>query len=325
MELLKTPLPDTTSGAFDPDRGPGAPRSDILALVLASVRASAEGVEGAAFLVRRTEQEIERANPSEQAAIRRLLRPVCPTMVPDLLVEYSSRLEDANLLADAEAVLVLADRLQPHRADLTLHQARVARRRGESARARSLYEAARRLDGTDGTISRLALIGEALVSSDPKQALSTAIRRAVRCGDSESAAVGLEERARLRRRTDRPGAARDLAIAAARFQDPTDRGRAALTLADLLSIGGDSAGAGEALKLVLSCGDTSQRQLARSRLYSIAAVHGDSLGMRRWRSPRGAPMVGLSGRPHARTGRSAAPRVARWRTRLERFVNAAGC
>jgi hypothetical protein len=195
----------------------------------------------------------------------------------------------------------------------------VARRLGDPARALAFYAEARRLDGAEGEIARFASIGEAVVSGDPEGALGPAIRRAVRAGHGEAAAVGLEERARVRRAAGmRRGAIRDLCVAALRFADGIDRGRVAHELADIAMTTGDLATAREALLLALACGAPSQREHARSRLHTMARNQGDRVGMRRWRSMAGPPaLVSLAPSRTSGATSAAGPVLARLRERLD--------
>jgi tetratricopeptide (TPR) repeat protein len=300
-------------------------RASVVALALRAVELSMAGDPGSEFLRRRVEGEIDRfPSGSERAALHRLMiwseDPTRPVVI-DLLSVYAEGLEEARRLPEAEAVIELARSLAADRADLALRAARLARLQHNSARALELYRAAAELDHSRGAVSRLAAVGEAVVAADPERALSAAVRRAVHAGDQEAAAAGLEERGRVRRaRGDRSGAARDLGSAAARFSDAVDRGRVAHQLADLFVAAGDPEAAREALLFALSSGDRSQVEHAQARLHTICRDLGDQLGMRRWRSFSRPSMVSLSSRPTARTAVSAAPRMSRWRERVEQQV-----
>jgi tetratricopeptide (TPR) repeat protein len=312
------------SGVSPGERGR---RAAVVALVLRYIGSLATGGEEGTFLGRRAAEVVEGlSGGGERSLLRRLLafgEARCEGMA-DLLSEYAAGLEGARRLAEAEVVMALACALQPRQADLALRAGRVARLRGEREQALGLYRRASELDAGDGSVARLAAIGEAVVSPAPEQALSTAIRKAVTGGDAEAAAVGLEERARVRReRGDRRGAARDLAVAAARFADPVDRGRIAHQLADLYVAGDDPHAAREALLFALSSGDASQRDHAKARLHTVSRDLGDQLGMRRWRSFKPPALVSLSSRSGTPVAASAAPRVARWRELAEKAVVAA--
>jgi tetratricopeptide (TPR) repeat protein len=304
-------------------------RASVVALVLRSVgkRASEPGAAG--FLMRRAEVEVAGLSGGpERAMLQRVLARLewgCVT-IGDVLNEYAACLDDARRHPEAEAVVGLARELEPERADLALRAGRLARLRGDRERALDLYRTARELDRGKGAVARLAGVGEAVVGADPERALSEVIRRAVRDGDPEAAAVGLEERARVRRRGGkRVGAARDLMVAAARYTDAVDRGRVAHQLADLFVAGGDPDAAREALILVLARGDRSQREHARARLHTVSRDMGDQLGMLRWRSFAPPLMVSLSSNRRRPLGTSAAPLVVRWWARVEKVMAAAAC
>jgi hypothetical protein len=237
--------------------------------------------------------------------------------VADWLNDYAAGLEDARLLDEAATVIELARALAPKRAEFALRAARIARLGGDPERALTLYRLTSDLDGGGGAMARLAAVGEATVAADAEQALSVSIRGSVKTGDGEAAAVGLEERARVRRtKGDRNGAARDLAIAAARYPDAVDRARVAHQLADLFIANNDPAAAREALLFALESGDSTQRDHARSRLHTIARDLGDQLAMRRWRSSRPPMLVSLSARIGGPTKESRLTDVVRWRDRL---------
>jgi len=304
------------------ERGERSRRAAAGALVLAAVERVLAGMRDD-FGVRRARRELEGLQRSaersvllrllmlvdDEAAEARLVRP---------LVAYACELERTRRLPEADAALSLALRLQGCGAAATLHAARLARKLGDRERALALYAAARDLDGGSGAIARLAEVGEAVVSPDPARALSRAARRALRAGDAEAAAVGLEERAAARRAAgDRTGAARDLCIAAARHQDAEDRARVAHELAGVTLALGDTAAAREALLAALAWGQPPQQDHARMRLHTLARDLGDQVGMRRWRSFKRAPLVSLSTYRSATPVRSLAPRLARWREALE--------
>jgi tetratricopeptide (TPR) repeat protein len=300
-------------------------RAGMVALALRSVERLLDEPEAAEFLALRVEREID-ALPagSERSLLRRLLLIARggSGALGDVLMEYAAGLEEARRLPEADAVMTLALAVEPARADLALQAGRVARLLGDRDRALDLYRAASELDASGGTVARLAAVGEAVIADDPERALSRVIRRSVDSLDHEAAAVGLEERARVRRSNgDRRGAARDLGFAAARFPDAVDRARVAHQLADLFVAGNDPEAAREALLFALSCGDRSQRDHARSRLHTVSRDLGDQVGMRRWRSFTPPALVSLSARPVARVTSSAAPEIARWRERVEALVS----
>lgn len=308
------------------NRGARRQRAAAVALVLRTLECALYGCEASRFAALRARQEVEQLDAgAERAHLLRLLRmegrvhdPAAADATADLLVDYAYELESTRRLPEAEAVLDLALAMAPESATVALHAGRVARKQGSAERALELYRRARALDGHDGRIGRLAAIGEAVVSADPRRQLGRALRAAVRADDLEAAAVALEERARLRRQAgDRSGAARDLCIAAFRYADPVDRARVAHQLADLFAIVGDPLAVREALLLALAVGDASQRDHARARLHAISRDLRDQVGARRWRSLQRPSLVSLSPTPRLPLERSAAPRVARWREQLE--------
>lgn len=306
--------------------GVRAQRAAAVALVLRTLECSVHGCGAVSFVARRARQEVEAlGGGAEPGMLLRLLMlegrledAACVAMAVDLLTDYAYELESTRRLPEAEAVLGLALVLAPESATVALHAGRVARKQKHADRALELYRRARRLDGESGAITRLAAIGEAVVSPDPLPLLGAAMRRAIRSGDAEAAAVALEERARIRRTIgDRAGAARDLCIAAVRFTDAVDRARVAHRLADLFSTVGDPLAVREALLLALSVGDPSQRDHARARLHAISRDLRDQVGARRWRSFAPPALVSLSPTPRLAADQSAASQVARWREQLE--------
>ncbi|MQA91653.1 MAG: hypothetical protein GEU90_15750 [Gemmatimonas sp.] len=309
------------------ERTPGerGRRASVGALVLRAVESHLANVAEANFLQRRAEREIERVGgEAERGILYRVLQlsergDAGP--VASALSDYAAGLEEARRLPEAAAVICLALALDPEDASLALRAGRISRLLGERERALSLYRVARELDGGNGSIARLASIGEAVVSEAPEFALSAAIREAVAAEDNEAAAVGLEERARVRRgRGSRPGAARDLGFAAVRYTDTADRGRVAHQLADLFVAAGDPQAAREALLFAINAGDPMQGEHARARLHTVSRDLGDQVGMRRWRTFKPQTLVSLSSRPATRIAESAAPAFARWRERVEALV-----
>ena len=301
-------------------------RAAAVALVLRTLECSVHGCDAVPFVARRARAEAEALDAgAERGMLLRLLLlqgrlddPASAALAVELLADYAYELESTRRLPEAEAVLGIALALAPDSATIALHSGRVARKQKQPERALELYRRARELDGAAGAVARLAAIGEAVVSPDPLPLLGAAMRRGVRAGDSEAAAVALEERARVRHAGgDRPGAARDLCVAAVRFTDPVDRARVAHRLADLFSTTRDPLAVREALLLALSVGDASQREHARARLHAISRDLRDQVGARRWRSFRPPALVSLSPTPRLPAERSAAPRIARWREQLE--------
>lgn len=312
-------IAETTTGARR-ERAAG------VALVLRCVEGALEGDAGAGFLRRRAEREVT-ALPGgpERGFLRRLLL-LAERMEGEgvgeklarALVDFAGELESTRRLPEADAVMGLARSVAPGSAEVALHAGRIARKQGDRPRALELYRAARALDAAEGSVGRLAEVGEAVLSADPERALGRVLRGALDAGDGEVAAVALEERARLRRsRGARRAAARDLGVAAVRFPDAVDRARVAHQLADLCVAGDDPLAAREALLLALAVGDATQRDHARGRLHTVSRDLEDQVGMRRWRSFGRTAMVSLSSRPGAPVARSAAPVLARWRERVE--------
>ena len=323
---LTSPALQAAAGALqrisESNPGERGHRAAVVALVLRAIEQVMEDVESSEFVLWRAELEIDDLRSrTERSYLRRILVRVLEedsSGIGTLLSDYAGALEEARRLPESETVLTLARTLEPGRADLALRSARVARLQGDRVRAMELYAVARELDGGDGSIALLASIGEAVVADDAEAALSRAIRRAVRAGDQEAAAVGAEERGRVRRqRGDRTGAARDFAVAAVRYQDAVDRGRVGHQLADLFVAAGDGLAAKEALHFTMDVGDRSQRDHARARLHTVCRDLGDQLGMRRWRSFERPTLVSLSSRPTAQVERSSAAAVSRWRDRVE--------
>src|SRR5690606_35787529 len=190
-----------------------AARREASGVVLRALALEACGSRGAAFVRRRAEREVERLGPSRE---RRLLTKLLATAPGDArvrskhLATYAAELEREGRLAEASAALLLARRMDRESPELVLRAARLARLTGRIGRARRLYARVRALDGRAGHWARLASVGEALLSPDPYAALTDAIQAAVRADDDAAAAVGLEERAALRRRIgDEAGAHRD--------------------------------------------------------------------------------------------------------------------
>jgi tetratricopeptide (TPR) repeat protein len=309
---------EVAAGSFqrisDATTGERRRRANAVALVLRVVAQA--GDRGACwFLRRRAGVEVGAMRKGgERGALLRLLDRVddstfTPREVSDCLISLAGELERTHRLPEADAALSLAAELSPRCAEVALHAGRVARKSGDVERAVEMYLRARKLDGGEGSLGRLAAVGEAAVSDDPERALGTVMRVALRRGDVEAAAVAQEERARCRRAAGRQGAAiRDLCVAAARFPDAIDRARVAHELADLASARGDLATIREALLLALSCGDVPQRDHARARLHTLCRGQGDQLGMRRWRSNGPPALVSLtplraaSGRPSPAAG-----------------------
>jgi hypothetical protein len=308
---------DTLRQISETERGERARRAAAGALVLRAVAGTADE-----FTLRRAAGEVAALDKSaERTILMRILRVLeedAPAgRLAAALVSYACELETTRRLPEADAAVSLAFALDGASGATALHAARLARKLGERERALALYCAARDLDGGDGQIARLAAIGEAVVSDGAEARLGRVVRRALRAGDCESAAVGLEERAKLRRaRGDRKGSARDLAVAAARYTDAVDRARACHELAGAALAGGDFGAAREALLVALAWGDAPQKDHARTRLHTLARDAGDAVGMRRWRSFTRPSLVSLSAYRPAPGGRSLGPRLLAWRESL---------
>jgi tetratricopeptide (TPR) repeat protein len=295
------------------------------AVVLRAVEEAVTGGAATEFLVRRAAAEAGAVRGQGEGKALEAL--VCglgapqPARLAPAVVRYAGVLEDSSRCDEADAALELARTLAPRDAEVALHAARLARKLGQRERALELYREARRLDGVTGSIGRLARVGEALVSEAPEREIGGVLRSALAAGDGEAAAVTLEERAALRRaRGDVRGAVRDLAIAALRYTDRSDRARVAHVMADICVAAGDSLGAREALLVALQVGDAGQREHARARLHGLSRDLSDRLGMRRWRSSRKPALVSFGLYRARSAGRSMAPALLRWRARFDASV-----
>ncbi|HEX2076392.1 MAG TPA: hypothetical protein VHG08_01750 [Longimicrobium sp.] len=313
---------DTLRHISETERGERARRAAAGALVLRAVQLADAGAADE-FTLRRAHAEVAGLEKSaERSILLRALRVLeeggAAGRLSGALVSYACELEKTRRLPEADAAITLALALDEGSSATSLHAARVARKMGDRQRALVLYCAARDLDEGNGQIARLAEVGEAVVSDDGVRRLGVVIRRALQTGDAEAAAVGLEERAALRRAAgDRRGAARDLCLAAARYVDPVDRARAAHELAGAALSLGDAGAAREALLIALAVGDAPQKDHARTRLHTLARDLGDQVGMRRWRSFQRPSLVSLSAYRPAPPDRSLAPRLLRWREALD--------
>lgn len=210
-------------------------RREASGVVLRALALEACGSPGAAFVRRRAEREVAQLGPSQERRLLEKLLATTPGEVRErskLLAAYAAELSREGRLAEASAALLLARRLDRDSPELVLRAARLARLTGRIGRARRLYARVRTLDRGAGHWTHLAAVGEALLSPDPYAALTEAIQAAVRAGDDAAAAVGLEERAALRRRIgDEAGAHRDRCSAvfrSARAGNAPGRGRAAI-------------------------------------------------------------------------------------------------
>jgi tetratricopeptide (TPR) repeat protein len=315
-----------TAGTFqlisDAASGERRRRASTGALVLHVIECAVDEAPGYRFLASRAAMEVESLPRGvERSTLRRLLVlaeegavGVCGAPLAGVLVDYAYELETTQRLPEADAALALARTVVPDCAEIALHAGRVARKLREPERALALYARAQEPDTAGGSLAQLATIGAAVVSPDPERALGQAIRAAVKARDAEAAAVGLEERARVRRaKGSRREAVRDLCTAALRFQDAVDRARVAHELADVAIAIGDVHTAREALLLAVACGDGPQRDHARSRLHTLARSHGDEVGMRRWRTFGRPSLVSLTTSRASGQRSSAATVLARLR------------
>lgn len=313
---------DTLRHISETERGERARRAAAGALVLRVVELAATDAPDE-FTVRRAQAEVAGLEKSaEKSILLRTLRVLedgaAAGKLSAAMVSYACELEKTRRLPEADAAITLALALDEGSGATALHAARLARKMGDRQRALVLYCAARDLDVADGQIARLAQVGEAVVSDHAERLLGRVIRRALRAGDAECAAVGLEERAALRRAAgDRAGAARDLCVAAVRYTDPVDRARAAHELAGAALALGDADAARQALLVALAWGDAPQKDHARSRLHTLSRDLGDQVGTRRWRSFQRPSLVSLSAyRPAPAARSSLAPRLLAWRESL---------
>jgi hypothetical protein len=329
MPNLTSALQDT-AGALqlisDAATGDRRHRAAVGALAMRVVQSALDGDPGYPFLATRAARELDTLpRGAERSILGRLLSLAeegpsreCGGPLSWLLVAYAFELETTQRLPEAELAVVLARAITPDCAEIALHGGRVARKMRRHECALLLYREAQALDTGDGAIARLAAIGEAVVSEDAARGVGRAMRRAVRAGDSEAAAVALEERARLRRAQGwRRGAIRDLCMAVLRFSDPVDRGRAAHELTDIAITLSDVATAREALLVALTCGNGPQQDHALSRLYTLARQQGDQLGMRRWRSFSRPALVSITSSRTTGVPSPAARVLARFREELE--------
>lgn len=270
-----------------------------LGVVFGALDTVLEGAgERSSFRVRRARRELRSSGSGPVArAVRRLVAGLeagsSQQEVAALLAPLACALEERGQLADADAALARATRLDPHRSDLLLHAARVARKAGSPLRAARLYGRVReRADGAP--IAAMARVGEALVSDDPLVDLGRAMRHARERGCAEAAAVAQVERGRLRRRVgDLRGAIRDLLAAHSRFTGLADRARILQELADLLFAAGDRDGTRRVLEAIVRRGGETARDQARAGLHALARERGDEVGARRWAGTR--PDAGLAG------------------------------
>lgn len=337
---------ETLRRSAERSEGERSGRAMAGALVLRALALRCSGAVGATFVLARAGQEVGAlpAGP-ERRALRRLLqlsesgvspqrRPgagvsgavlSAPATMASALLAYAAELERTDRLRAASVVLALAREARPEDPVLALHAGRIARKLGETDRARAYYGEVRGLDAPCGRFARLAGIGEALVSEHPASELGCAIRDAVQAGDAEAVAIGLEERARVLAKSGEYRAAqRDLVAAALRCTDPDDRARVLHRLADIATDLEDARLAREVLLLALGVGSALQRTRARGRLYDLSVELGDELGQRRWRpAEQGARASHANDRPdHATSPAGQAPTPSAEVHRLEHLERA---
>lgn len=257
-------------------------------MTLEAVEASLGGSPAAPFLLRRAESEVHHLPAPELA---RVLSSVLTALFQDdrsllsqALLHLTGWAESRSRMEEATAAVALAAHILPGTPEIDLHLGRIARKSGDVRAARSAYARVANHAPQGSPLRQLAAVGEALLASDPVQALGCTARAALRQGDPESAAVALEERATKRQEGgDLPGAVRDFLTAAGRFPDPIDRGRAVHRAADLLLARSDVASAHDVLRTAETVGRPEQGRHARARLHQVAWLTGDEVGRRRWR------------------------------------------
>ena len=298
---LKTPA--------TPDAGSARP-DQVSELVLRLV-----GGERSVFLARRASLAVHALpDGAERRHLGRLLALTHDGCDPcdrtEALLAWAGHLESRGLLEWADSVLEQARQLSPKDPVLFLHAARLARKQGRIARARRCYDRVAELDDGSGSLSRMAIVGYALLVNDKGRALGRVMRAMLRVGDPEAAAVAQEARAALRRaRGDVDGALRDYGAAAARFEDPIDRGRIGHEVADLLSERGDPLAARRVLIATERISHPVQVERARSRLLAIARAVDDQIGIRRWSDAPSSTLVSLVTRTTMEPGSGRAGRV----------------
>jgi tetratricopeptide (TPR) repeat protein len=310
------------------DRASPAPAMKLHERVCTAVRAARSASPDADFLLRRAEVEVTRGSGPLAASLAHVLhrlrdRETEPAVWEDsvawALVLSGGAIEQAGDHVAARSIFELAAEFRPTCAATVLHAGRAARRAGEAEVATRHYRQAQALD-EDGRIARLARIGEAMVSGDGERRLSKEIRRAVRSGDPEAAAMGLEARALVRCEANRcEGAIRDLCVCALRYPDREDQARAAERVADLLVDAHDLEAAREALLLVHEIGTPAQRAHAEARLHQLSGALGDVLGLRRWGRPgaRPKPMAPPPPTEPGAVRRRSLPMVREWRNAVQ--------
>ncbi|MFP3947514.1 MAG: tetratricopeptide repeat protein [Longimicrobiales bacterium] len=310
LQIARAPSAGRSSPAADDDLSPTG------GLVLRLVR-SPDGSDRE-FLFRRVARELGTLQDPEREAFLQVVEALeASSGLEDALLLWAGFLERRRRLSGAARVLDAAMEVAADDAELILHAARISRKGGDLDRARSLYRRVRRFEGPDARLTLMAEVGLALLSSDSERGLGRVLRRAVRKGDFEVAAVALEERAAARRRRgDRKGALRDYAAACLRYGDPADRGRVIHAAADVLVAAGDPLAARQVLLEIEGLGVAGQWSRARSRLREISRALGDELGIRRWKADAHRQLVSLAPSKKVARERSLLPEVSRWIGRL---------
>lgn len=297
------------------------PESMVLGAIMA-------GARPCGFACRRAWREAEQVQ--ESARRRHLLKALRTCTDPEQdgearacsLLEWAGYHEGRFQFAEAAAILDRAVEEEPTSMECVLGRARVARKDGDVARARSLYRRVRELAGDEEVLAELAAVGEAMVADDPEAALTRALHRLRELSVPEATAVAMEARAEVRRRQGRIGdALRDYIGAAVRFTDPMDRGRLGQEVADMLIGAGDPLAAREVLLHALDRAHPRQAAGVKTRLRVLARSMGDDVGVHRWAE---APMpelvnLGLSRRQARRAGAPASRvgRISTWLDRME--------
>ncbi|MGH7481725.1 MAG: hypothetical protein ACRELV_06180, partial [Longimicrobiales bacterium] len=149
---------------------PSTAVSGAATVVLDALVRSLASEAGVEFLVRRARAELSAiAGSPEEPYLRRLLVLAGATdpgahrsRIVAQLTGYVCELESRNRLSESLRALELALRVRPGDPTSSLHAARLARKQGESERARALYASVAASSG-DTHLGWLAAIGAALV------------------------------------------------------------------------------------------------------------------------------------------------------------------
>lgn len=260
-----------------------------------AVRSWLEGRRDASFLVKRARAAVAALEPGPvQQALGRVVAaldaPVERETLTAALASYGGVLERRQHCAGAVGPFETALMVRPGSTPLMLHAARANRKAGHRERALALYRRVRKRG--DGRMARFSEIGQALLADAPDDALGAVLRASESAGDAEAAAVALEERAQIRRRSGRlADAVDDLVRAGLRYDDRGDRLRVARALGDLLMAAGSLDAAREALWTAAELAGPADIADVAGRLRSIAMEQGDEVGQRRWRPVCPSPFV----------------------------------